>query len=176
MTFTPGKGVARGADGTYTRSAETAERDAEACRLRARGWSYPRIAAELGFANHSGARLAVARALREIVAEPAEDLRQLELARLDKMWEVCVTVLESVHYVVSDGRLIWVGPKGQERPLLDDGPALQVVDRMLKIQERRAKLLGLDAPAKTKVEVTAPPVPDVLNLIQRERERMAAAN
>jgi hypothetical protein len=38
-------------------------------------------------------------------------------------------------------------------PLLDDAPVLAAVDRLLKVQERRAKLLGLDVPVKRQVEV-----------------------
>lgn len=171
-----GAGLVRGPDGTFGRSAETAERDAYACSLRMRGLSYRQIAEDMGYHNHSGARTAVERALKAIVQEPAEDLRTLELARLDEMWRACIKVLETTHYTVSEGRLIWIGPEGQEHPLEDDGPVLATIDRMLKIQERRSRLLGLDAPTKVKAEVVAPPVPDVLNMINAERERMAARN
>ena len=40
------------------------------------------------------------------------------------------------------------------RPLEDSGPRLQAIDRILKVMERRARLLGLDAPAKSDVRVT----------------------
>jgi hypothetical protein len=143
---TPG----RGHNGQYTRTEETAERDAEAARLRSRGWSYQQIADELGYAHHSNARKAVKRALEAIVAEPAEDLRQIELGRLDAMWQIALAVLERYHVTVSNGRLITIGGK----PLEDDGPVLAALDRLLKIQERRARLLGLDAPARTHVTVT----------------------
>ena len=33
-------------------------------------------------------------------------------------------------------------------------PRLHAIDRILKVMERRARLLGLDAPAKTDVRVT----------------------
>jgi hypothetical protein len=57
-------------------------------------------------------------------------------------------VLERNHVTVSHGRII----RGEnEEPLLDDGPVLTAIDRLLKIQERRAKLLGLDAPARHEV-------------------------
>jgi hypothetical protein len=35
--------------------------------------------------------------------------------------------------------------------LEDDAPVLAAVDRLLRIQERRAKLLGLDAPVRADV-------------------------
>jgi hypothetical protein len=34
------------------------------------------------------------------------------------------------------------------RDVTDDGPKLQAIDRLLRVMERRSKLLGLDAPAK----------------------------
>lgn len=136
----------RGADGKFTRDAETAERDAEAARLRSRGWSYRRIAAELDL-SVSNAHAAVQRALRAIVEEPAQDVRTLELERLDGMYDAVMKVLEAKHFTVSQGRLI----KIDDEPLEDDGPVLAAVDRLLRIQERRAKLLGLDAPTKAEV-------------------------
>lgn len=63
--------------------------------------------------------------LREVVGEHAEDVRQLELLRLDAML---------------DG--LW------ERARAGKATA---VDRVLKIMERRARLLGLDAPTRQEV-------------------------
>lgn len=136
-------GTTRGADGKYTRSIETAQRDAEAARLRARGWSYQRIADEMGL-SQSAAHEAVQRALRETVEEPAAEVRALEVERLDAMYAAVVEVLERQHVTVSNGRVIYVG----DEPLQDDAPVLAAVDRLLKIQARRAALLGLDMPTK----------------------------
>jgi hypothetical protein len=38
-------------------------------------------------------------------------------------------------------------------PLIDDGPTMQAADRILKIIERKTKLLGLDAPQKVESDV-----------------------
>lgn len=132
-----------GADGKFTRDPETAERDAEAARLRRRGYSYARIAAELGV-SRSSAHEAVQRALRAIVEEPAQDVRQLELDRLDEMWQAVVKVLEARHVTVSNGKVVTLDGS----PVEDDAPVLNAVDRLLRIQERRSKLLGLDAEKK----------------------------
>lgn len=137
------EGTARGGDGKYTRSIETAQRDAQAARYRARGWSYQRIADEMSI-SRTAAHEAVQRALRETVEEPAADVRALEIARLDEMYERVLEVLERQHVTVSNGRVIYVG----DQPLEDDGPVLAAVDRLLKIQARRAALLGLDMPTK----------------------------
>lgn len=150
-------------NGRYIRTADNAERDAEAARLRARGNTYLEIATEMGYADHAGARKAVARALVATVAEPAEEVRQLQLAQLDKLTAAALAVLERAHVTVSHGKIIR-DEKGQ--PLLDDGPVLNAIDRLLRIQERRAKLLNLDAPTRHEV-VT-------LDALDSEIERLSA--
>lgn len=153
----------RGPRGRFVRTADTAERDAEAARLRARGQSYQEIATELGYADHTGARKAVQRALVQIVAEPAEDVRALQLEQLDRLALAALAVLERNHVTVSHGRII---RDENEQPILDDGPVLTAIDRLLKIQERRAKLLGLDAPARHEVVS--------LDALDAEIERLSA--
>jgi hypothetical protein len=141
---TPG----RGHNGRYTRTADTARRDAEAAQLRACGASYQHIADQLNFANRSAARKAVQRALADTVREPAEEVRQIQLAQLDRLTREALKVLERTHIHVSQGRVV---KSDDGVPLEDDAPVLNAIDRLLKIQERRAKLLGLDAPSKVEV-------------------------
>jgi hypothetical protein len=133
----------QGPDGKFVADPAVAERDRRAAELRGKGWSYRKIAAELKIDVHT-AHDAVERALRAIRAEGAAEVRQLELERLDRMYEAVLGVLEREHVTVSNGKVIYVG----EEPLKDDDPVLRAVDRLLKIQERRARLLGLDAEQK----------------------------
>ncbi|QQZ56869.1 hypothetical protein IFE09_27100 [Streptomyces microflavus] len=153
-----------GGDGQFVRSLTTAQRDAEAARLRSLGWSYPRIAAELGFNHRADAHNAVKRVLKETVREAGENVRALELERLDaelarladverEVW----TVLKRKHVTVSNGQVIRVDGE----PLLDDAPVLQAADRLVKIEDarrrngkRRAELLGLDAPTKQHITIS----------------------
>jgi hypothetical protein len=151
----------RGPDGKYIRSPETAERDAYAASLRAKGYSYRAIGAEMGV-EATTAHEAVQRALRDIVQEPAEDAKRLELERLDEqllrydgMRAMVMRTLENRHYTVSSGKLICL----DDEPLEDDGFVLQAADRLRQIEEskqkaaeRRARLLGLDAPQRVSVE------------------------
>ncbi|MFD6035735.1 hypothetical protein ACFWHF_14510 [Streptomyces griseoincarnatus] len=111
--------------------------------------SYRRIGEALGIAP-STAFEAVQRALKEIVQEPAEEVRRLELERLDGMYEHVLGVLERQHVTVSQGRVVRLQnpDTGQEEPIPDDGPILAAVTTLLKIQERRAKYLGLDSPSR----------------------------
>lgn len=134
----------RSGNGKWVRTPESAARDARAAELRAQGKTFQQIADELGLANKGDAHHAVERALAEIVKGPAEALRDLELSRLDTMYEAAMGVLERQHVTVSNGKVVHLS----DDPLPDDGPVLQAIDRLLKIQERRAKLLGLDAEKK----------------------------
>lgn len=137
---------ARGGRGRFVKSIETAERDADACRLRTEGQTYAQIAETLGYNDKAAAQKAVERALTAIVAEPASHLRALEDARLDVALVVAFRVLRTKHITVSNGRLI-LDPV-TELPLQDDAPNLAAIDRIVKISDRRAKLHGLDAPVK----------------------------
>ena len=137
----------RGGRGRYIRTDESAARDAEACRLRTDGATYQRIADELGYADPSAAWKAVDRALRAIVAEPASRLKSMELARLDVGLVEVFRILRADHVVVSNGRVV-MDPADPSKPLLDDGPKLQAIDRLIKIAERRARYCGLDMPTK----------------------------
>lgn len=140
------RGGTHGPDGDFIETAETAEQDAEALRLRSRGLSYRDVAERMGVSVSTAYR-SVKRGLDAIRAEPAADVRELELARLDAMYEAVVKVLETKHVTVSQGRVVTL----DDEPLADDAPVLAAVDRLLKIQARRAALLGLDAETKVSV-------------------------
>jgi hypothetical protein len=101
------------------------EKQAKALALRKAGVSYVGIAEALGYSSGSGAFKAVSAGLKKTLQEPADELRKLELARLDDM-------LKAIASHVSAG-------------------SLTAIDRAIKIQERRAKLLGLDAPSRQDV-------------------------
>lgn len=99
-----------------------AERARQALELRKAGAQYADIATTLRYADASGAYRAVARALARLTAEPAAELRELEVLRLDRMLQA-----------------IW------DQVIRGNHGA---IDRALRIAERRARLLGLDAPQK----------------------------
>lgn len=139
---------ARGGDGRFTRTVRGAQRDAEAATMRARGATYQQIADALGYADRRTAYRAVEKVLTETVTEPSEELRSLELARLDAILAKAWSVMEAEHVTVSHGKIIR-GADGQ--PLRDDGPVLAAIDRILKVSERRARLVGLDAPNRTEL-------------------------
>ena len=114
------------------------ERRAQALELRKRGMSYRQIGQELGVSRNTAHRY-VTEELDELRAETrasAEQLRDLELERLDQ-------------YLA---RL---------QPKIEDGDE-KAIATALRVQERRAKLTGLDAPQRTEVTIGGESVIDRL--------------
>lgn len=141
------------------------ERDAEAFRMKTRAATLEEIVIALGYSSPSHVRTAIRRHLERRVAPAADEYRALMDEQLDHMYREVSRVLETTHYKVSDGRVIYHAdcacPQGlygdrcpHWKPLKDDSPVLASVDRLIRIQESRRKLYGLDAPVKQAVEVT----------------------
>ena len=78
--------------------------------------------------------------------------RQTELDRLDNLAQRVLKVIEMRHFVTQYGEFGIDEESGQR--LLDDAAVLRGVDRLLHIAERRAKLLGLDAPRQLDAAVS----------------------
>ncbi|MGP3752193.1 hypothetical protein [Streptomyces sp. IBSNAI001] len=154
----------RGGNGRIVRTVDTAERDAEAARLRTRGYTYQQIADELDWVSRGDAYRAVQRVLEDTVKEAGDEVRAIELDRLDTLHAAAMDVLEREHVTVSNGRVVAL----DGAPLPDDGPVLAAIDRLLKIQERRARLLGLDAPTKQNISIS----PDRLAAIEAIAEEL----
>ncbi len=136
--------------GTRTRAIEQIEHDARAVELRRQHLSYRQIAVRLGV-SHQAAFDAVKRGLADMYQEAANEVRQIEVERLDELATEAWKVLRTPHYTVSNSGKIVEHPETGEL-LLDTSPTLAAIDRLLKIQDRRAKLLGLDAPVKAEVK------------------------
>ena len=126
--------------------------------MRKAGVTYAEIAKIVGFATEGGARKTVRIALENIAqksSEEAAEVRVLELQRLDGVL-----------------RIAW------SRAVADK--SMEAIDRVLKIIERRSKLLGLDAPKRTELTgldggplqtQAAPPGPDLSKLTDEQLER-----
>ncbi len=138
-----------GGDGRFVRTVESAERDAEAARLRTRGWSYRQIAAEMEWADHTSAMDAVKRAMTAVVVEDGATARQTELERLDLLVKKVTAVMESRHLAFNNKGVV-EDPEGGGW-LTDDGPALAAARVLQGLSESRRKLLGLDAETKVSV-------------------------
>ncbi|MEZ0053247.1 hypothetical protein ABIA30_004274 [Mycobacterium sp. MAA66] len=117
------------------------QRAVQAIELRKTGATYRAIAAELGYSDESGARKAVERLLSRVEHEGAAELRAIECERLD--------ALTAAHWSAAIG---------------GNTDASMIV---LRVIDRRAKLLGLNAPQRVQV------APDELSHVDFA-ERMAA--
>jgi len=145
------------------KQAEVAERRAKAIQLRIQGAKWDDIAAECGYRSKANAHEDVRRALterREQLGLAVDEHREMLLAELEAMRAAAWKVLETRHLTVSHGRVITVTEKDpqteEERTvkLEDDGPVLQAIATLLRIQERQARLLGLDSAVKVDAGMT----------------------
>lgn len=112
-----------------------------AVELRKLGFTYQKIADQMGISRTAAHKL-VTKALidiRERTNESTEELRTLELIRLD---EYQLRVAQEIQ---------------------KSGKPLPAIDRALRIMERRAKILGLDAPAQFAVSSTINQLIDTLS-------------
>jgi hypothetical protein len=117
------KKKSRGESATSPRRIKAVEeKQAQALEYRKMGYSYAQIAQALGYAGPQGAQAAVESALARIIREPAEAVLKLELERLDGMFS-----------------------KPYQNAIAGD---LVAVNSCLAIMARKARLLGLDAPAR----------------------------
>jgi hypothetical protein len=121
-------------DSTKPDRIELTHREIQALELRTAGLTVAMIAQQLGYADASGAQRAVQRALRATLQVAADEYRALELDRLDALWRIAYGDAASDTSAPLNSRM-------------------RAVEQCLGILSRRAKLLGLDAPAKRQVDV-----------------------
>jgi hypothetical protein len=109
-------------------SPELVDREIKVLELRRVGLTWVRIAEEVGYKDHTGAYAAYKRAIKRTMQQPADELREQELDRIDRLQ---VAVWPSAM-------------KGDTRAVLT----------IVRLMERRAKLTGLDMPIKIEQDVT----------------------
>lgn len=131
------------------------KKDREASRLAAIGHSPLEIAELLSLTDYQTgepderrAIKAIQRGLTAVYRFTVDETRLQELQSLDEMERHLWRSLRSEHVLVQQGRVIM-----QEGvPVQDERFVLEALDRILKIKERRAKYLGLDAQVRLSVE------------------------
>lgn len=127
-----------GESSTSKRKVTTAIRRVYVLGLRAQGYDYRRIA-ELAILHFGAEALPKNYCCRYASKDVRKELRKLETQTSEAAQEVRRLDAERLDFL-----LLQLWPSDDpEYPL-----TLGAVDRILKIMERRAKLLGLDAPAK----------------------------
>ena len=126
-------------------------RTAKVLDLSRAGLSERQIAEEIGWSDSTVHKDIIRglKALREKNTELAEVWVAEELERLKDLERAARRVLTAHHVVVNSGKVVTdKDTEGKPYKLTDDGPVIQAITALLRIAERRAKLLGLDAPTK----------------------------
>jgi hypothetical protein len=126
---------------------EVLEKERQVVALRAQGMTWAQIADSVGYADASGSRDAYMRAASRVVVDDINEMRNLELQRLDN--------IQSAH---------WLNAMGGD---------VSAANLVLKVIESRRKLLGLDAP--TNINVKAEVISYDPDSIQAELSRLYSA-
>lgn len=152
---------------TSTRSIRDAQRRAEMLELRISGLTLEQIGERMGVGKGTVSRV-ISNALTAQTREPCEELLSLELGRCDVLLHEAMQTVKVFHPLVSAGRVVsapMLDNTGQPvrnpesgdvltRVLEDKAPKLAAIATAVRVMERRAKLLGLDAATKLQQEVT----------------------
>lgn len=114
---------------------ETLEKERKVLEYRRGGLTFDLIAERLGYASASGAHKAYLSACNRIVYEDVVEVRKSEMDRLDiAQAAIWGDLTDTVN--------------------IDANTRARLVLALIKIMERRARLLGLDMPTKAQVEVS----------------------
>lgn len=136
------------------------------------GWSYSAIADRFKIGQKT-----VENKLRRYRSQRTRDERETILVReselLDHLRRRLLEIVDGdAMPAYQQGRPI---KDADGEPVDDHSQRLAAIDRLLRIQERQAKMLGLDAPARTEV-ITTEQVTDAARLAaDRARGRLEAA-
>ena len=154
------------------RTAEQMERDQRAYDLFRRGLSYRQVAAEMQWRSKSAAFDAVRRAARDNAADPldASEQRQVFYDRWQDYRRTAQRVLAMRHYQANQAGNLVTGPGGEF--LIDTGPWLAALDRLVKVDDIELRRKGLFPPTKARIEVVDD---DVARALADEMEREIAA-
>jgi orotate phosphoribosyltransferase-like protein len=134
----------------------TANKRKRIVKLRDQGLTYREICDEVGLSLNAVWQHYQA-AMRDIPAAEAAAHRENlskhlneQLDRIDMAREAAMEVLAARHVMVSQGRVVSI----EGEPIIDDAMVLTAIDRLIKLDDQEAKLLGLYAETKMKTSVT----------------------
>ena len=137
--------------GRSMRTPETIARDHQAAEMRSKAMTYQQIGEALGISRQA-AHKAVQRAIDEIPKEGTEQVLSMELQKLDYLERRLFKIVEDLHVTIARSGKIVMYDDGT--PVPDEAPVIQAIAALLRVGDRRSKLLGLNAPAKAEVDVT----------------------
>ena len=150
---------------TSATSIRQAERRAEILKLRLDGHTLQAIGDRLGIRADSVHDI-ITRALRDMTKEPAGQLLDLELARLDSLYVEAMNVLRSFTPLLHNGKIVQIPVINRDGEIVKDpetghpltciaedkAARLASIAAAVRVMERRAKLTGLDAPSRMQAD------------------------
>lgn len=142
------------------RDLSTAEKQSQVIELVREGKTFRDIAAELEISKTYAHRLFHA-GVDRIPAENVQAYRERQLADIELARAVVMGILGTDQFVVQNGRIVRPITGGSKEdgyefgdPLDDPAPILAAIDRLVKLGEREAAILGSDAEKKVNMTGT----------------------
>lgn len=129
--------------------AQRADMAAKAYAMSLRKMTNSAIGEELGVSRET-VRTLLKEYIDALVTPLAEQARNVELDKLDRLEALAWKILEDNHVAFQHGKVVTLDGS----PIADTEPVFKAIDRILKTSERRSKYLGLDTPVKTEHVVT----------------------
>jgi hypothetical protein len=134
----------------HANDAARLEKRLAAFEMKKRGMSLRAIGAELSV-NHQTVANYIQETLDEYLIPAAESYRKQLLAEIDDQLERLRELNSKPQYVVNQKGYV-LDPQG--KPMLDREYHLKVEDRISRLMDQRAKLVGAYAPQQAEVQVT----------------------
>jgi hypothetical protein len=132
----------------FRKSLDVAERDARACRMYyAERMTYREIAAELGYANETGAKRSADRGLKAIQTRGNETLIAEVRARIEENREFVKGIRDNPPQKVGPTGAPVFGRDGE--PVYDSQVSVTAAAELRKLDQQTIDLLGLAAPRRS---------------------------
>ena len=165
---TKNKITARDGNGKAMRTPEHIAKDQQAAQLRSMSLTYAQIGERLGITKQA-AHQAVLRAIADIPKDGAEMALKLELEKLDIVEQKLMQALLRKHLKVSNSGKVIIH---EDDVVYDDQPVISAATALMRLGERRARLLGLNAPTRVEADVM---IYDGMGEVERELYERALA-
>jgi hypothetical protein len=161
----------RNGRGRYTLSPDTARRRDRAVQLRAEGWTYARIAQEVGYASAASALKAINAALAAIPQASCEELIRQEEAKLNELDSRLAAIAADPPIQHSAIGKPVIDPRSGE-PVRNMSVAIAAMKERRMVGESLRRMRGADKPAAPVFDADQLRMVDE---ISRERARRIAA-
>lgn len=146
------KGRGRGESQNSPRRLEAHRKQLEVLRLANAGWTYDRIAAEVGYSNASGVFVALKAALKKSCVTPSKTRREVQGSRIqtliERLWKYTEPRTRIIKQKQEDGSIAEVE--------VEVPPSTDAIDRVIKLLAREADLYNLDL-KQTRTQLTGDP-------------------